>query len=298
MSGGGKSTTQTVQNYSPEEAALRSQVMNLGLSTYGQTAGKLSTSGYPGAQPVPFNPLQQAGQTAAVGAAAGAVPTINAANQATQFGLGPVLYPQSNPALQATIDAATRPIIQQYTDPGGAFSQLRTDSLLSGPSSRDQILGGVLGGRLATAIGDTSANVATAGYNQGLDTFARTLALTPQTLQSMLFPAQTLSAVGDAQQGQAQAQENYAAEGRIWDLNKDWLALQNLANIIYGAGSSTSTSTAQLPGTSPLLGAAGGALGGAGAGAAAGAQIGSGYPGVGTAIGAVLGGLLGYFGSR
>jgi len=290
-SGGGGSSTQTVQNFSPAEAAQRARVQREAGEIYSNT--KAGAEGpYPGAQVVPFSSDTYTAQNLMRGAAnTQASQTLPQLAAATQFGLGDVLDVNSNPYLQAAMDASNRQITQSYTDPNGVMSQIRTSSMLNGGqgnSTRQGIAEGVAAGRYAQAIGDNSARIASEGYGQGLDTFAKTLGLTPQTMAAYNMPAQAYGAVGAQNEAMAQAQENYAAAGRDWDLNSSWVPLQNYANIVYGGtqpSGSTTTSQMDAQRSNPLMGAAGGAM--------AGAQLGSIVPGIGTGIGAIGGAILG-----
>ena len=148
---------------------------------------------------------------------------------------------------------------------------------------------GVAGGRYLQTIGDISATRTSDAYNKGLDTFSRTMALTPQTMQASLMPAQAMSAVGTQQEQYGQQGEDYAAAVRQWGMNAPWAALQNYANVVYGGSASGTTTTGMSSGggTSKAMSALGGA--------AMGASIGSVVPGVGTLIGAGIGLMMGLF---
>lgn len=287
--GGGGSSTQTVQNYSPAEAAQRAKVQQEANRIYDSTAQQTAQAPYTGAQVVPQSADTLVGQNLARTAANTQVQqTIPQLMDATKFGLSDVMNVNSNPYLQASIAAAVRPITESYTDAGGVLSNIRSNAIGNGgqgQSTRQGIAEGLAAGRYASAIGDTAARVASEGYGQGLDTFSRTLGLTPQTMSAMNMPASTYGAIGAQNEALRQAQENYAAESRNWDLNSAWTPLQNYANIVYGGTGPTSTTSTTSGGgnsSNPVMSAAGGAL--------AGFQT-FGLPG---AIGgAVLGGLFG-----
>lgn len=289
----GGSSTQTVQNYSPQEAANRAQVQSEAAKIYGQTAGTIANSPYPGAQPVPLSGDSLTGQnlakTAANTIAGQYLPELG---QATQFGLSNVLDPTSNPYLQSTIDAAIRPITQSYTDAGGVLSNIRNDAVANGGqgnSTRQGVAEGIAAGRYANTIGDTASKITSDAYSKGLDTYAKIYGLAPSVISSLTAPADIYSAVGSQNQQAQQAQNNYLADARNWQLNSQWLPLQNWANIVYGAGpqGTTTNSTGQQNTSNPLTGALGGAL--------TGYQLGSLIPGgglYGAVGGAVLGGLF------
>src|SRR3990172_5651172 len=136
MSGGGSgpsSSTTVNQLYSPEEAARRATVMSEAERIYGQTAPRIAKAPYPGAKPVGFSPETTAAQDYLRQFSTGqgqqfAQQTMGA----NQFGMGAVLFPESNPALRGYMDAAIRPVTEAYTDPGGVFRNIRTGSINAG----------------------------------------------------------------------------------------------------------------------------------------------------------------------
>jgi hypothetical protein len=290
--GSSGSSSQTVNNFSPAEAANRAQVQSEAARIYGQTAGNISSSPYTGAQVVPYSGDTITGQnltrTAANTMVGQVLPQMGAA---TQFGLSDVLDVNSNPHLQSAIAASVRPITESYTDPNGVLSNIRSESMQNGgqgTSTRQGIAEGIAAGRYANAIGDTASKVASEGYGQGLDTFSRIYGLTPQYMSALTQPGQLYDAVGAQNESLAQAQENYAADSRNWDLNSQWTPLQNWANIVYGGTGptgSTTTSTGGGTRSNPAMGALGGAM--------SGAQLGSIVPGLGTGVGAIGGAILG-----
>jgi hypothetical protein len=266
----GGSSTQTVQNYSPEEAANRAKVQKEGERIYDAVSGNVSASPYPGAQPVGLPGDSYTGQNLTkAGANTVANQYLPALGQATQFGLSNVLDPNSNQYLKSTIDATIRPITESYTDAGGVMSQIRNNAIANGGqgnSTRQGVAEGIAAGRYANAIGDAASKVTTDAYGKGLDTFSKIYGLAPNAASLTTMPGQAYSAVGSQNQNQAQLQENYAADSRNWQLNKDWLPLQNWANIVYGSGPTGSTTESKTngggSGSNTAMGALGGALSG------------------------------------
>lgn len=250
----GGSTTSTTQNFSPEEAAARARVQSEASGIYDSSRDWMMAQPYPGTKPAPFSPqtltAQQYAQDYALGPA---LQQTNNINNAVKFGLSDVLYPQTNPALQQTINAAIRPITESYTDTGGVMSKIRDAAQGAGQfgSSRQGVAEGIAAGRYADAVGDTSAKIATEGYGKGLDTFSRTLAFAPQAIQSGLMPSNILSGIGAQNEMQGQQLEDYLGNYRMWDYNAPWTPLQNYANIIYG-GSNPTTSSSMNQSSSPL----------------------------------------------
>jgi hypothetical protein len=281
--GGQQSTTTTQVNYSPEEQADRSKIRDEAARIYGTTSG--SVPAYPGAGVAPLSPESQAAQQYIMSAAGGPLQRMSTdiAN-ATQFGMSDIINGK-DPTLDAAIDASVRPIYQAYTDPGGYFSQLRTEmgnnNTVGG--SRDQIGRAVLGGRFAQAAGDTAAKVANQSRSDTLSTFARTLAFAPQAMSAALQPGVAMSAVGEQNQAQKQAEMDFASQQGYWDINAPWQQLANYANLVYGGSTAGTTSTSNIPQarSNPITGALSGAM--------MGSAI---MPGIGTGVGALLG-LLG-----
>lgn len=264
MGGGGSSdTTATTINYSPEEAARRAQVMDEATRIYGSTKDRISNSPYPGAKPAEFSDATKRAQQLAVQNAESAQGSINQINQGVQYGLSGAMDVKNNPYLQGAIEAATRPIQQQYTDAGGVMSTLRTNAAQAGQtgSSRQGIAEGLAAGRMGQAMGDASASIASDAYNKGQDTFAKTLMFAPQALEAGMTPVNWLSGVGAQQENLAQDKSNYDANAALWGMNAPWLSLQNLANITFGGSSpgTTSSSSSSSSGQRSALGQAAGA---------------------------------------
>lgn len=247
---GGGSTTSTTQNYSPEEAKRRSAVMDEAAGVYSQTKDQVANSAYPGAQPVGFSPETLLAQQYVTDFASGdAANTVRDLNSAVRFGLSDVLNPESNKYLQASVRGAQDTLAQSYTDAGGVLSTIRNDARAAGQygGSRQGIAEGLAASRLGQQQANLADQMYSDAYKAGLDTFGQTMEFAPQALQANIVPAEMLSSVGAQKENLAQSLENYGAETRAWDLNKEWSALQNYANIVFGAGGSQSTTTSQQP---------------------------------------------------
>lgn len=282
MSGGSKSPTSTTtvnQNYSPEEAARRAALMAEGERIYGTTKGAVPQGPTPSADTLQAQQMMRGAAAGPVTDIAGMMP------QAVQFGMHDVLNPASNPALQATLDTATRQVGNAYTDPGGVLARIRQGFDIQnsgGSSTREGIAGGIAGREYLNTIGDVTGRITSDAYSKGLDTFSRTMALAPQAISTATAPAGITSAVG-------QQTEAYQEAARQWDLAAPWAALGPYANIVNGLSNPSTTTTATAPGATKS--SIGGALGGALTGAA----IGSVVPGLGTMAGAGIGLMMGLF---
>lgn len=274
MSGGSSQpTTQTTQyNLSPEQREL----LKIAMPGLREFSGKPASESIPSFSGVAgFDPLQMQGQEAVVGAAPGQAGVVGTAAGGNAFlSGGNVLYPESNPALRGSIDAATRPIVDTLLEK--ALPAVRNQAVAAGQfgSSRQGIAEGQAIRGAETAVGDTAAKIASAGYGQGLDAMVKGIGLAPQTAQSLALPGLSLSGVGDVRQALSQAmlgeQTNRFTTEAMWPLlvGKEFAGI---AGAIPGGGSTT---TASGPQSNSLMQALG--LGVAGLGAAGSAMSGAG----------------------
>jgi hypothetical protein len=275
---GGSSTPATTtvnQLYSPEEAAMRTDVMGDASQLYNKLKGKIKKF-------APVGPSQatQDAQGQLLDWAGGQGQQLaDTTSGYSNWLMGDARKAESNPYLQSHIDAAIRPITQSYTDPGGVFSSIRTSSIADGPSSRQGIAEGIMGGRYMQTIGDVSSRMAGENYQNALRAGTQALALAPQTAQVGQAPALATGAVGTQQ-------EAYDAEQRAWKMNAPWLNLQNYANIVFGGANPGTTTTST--GTTPAgPSTANKALSGAATGAMMGSMVG--MPMVGAGVGLLAG---------
>lgn len=288
--GGGNTTSTTVQQLSPEQKKI------LGLATpifqqYLQGGAEgLKGLVYPGQTVAPQSPTEALGASMLKDQATGALSDSSASMlQGLNFlTSGAALDPSSNPALQGTIDAAVRPLTQQFGQV--IMPQVRGDAVLSGGygSNRQEINTRMAASDLERQIGDTASTIAFQGYNSGLDAMGRSLAFAPGVMQGAQLPGMTLSGIGAQERGFEQQLISDEMQ-RFYNQNFFPLMLaQQIAGTAFGyPGGSTLASTSGAGSTGP------GALGGAIGGAALGTSI---LPGWGTAAGAGIGALLGLFG--
>lgn len=285
MSGGGKSTSTTL-NYSPEEAARRSQVMDEASRIYQATKGQVNS--YPGAVPVGADAATLSGQQNLLQAAQQA----NALNpllaQSLQYGLTGAMDVGNNPYFQSALEASMRPLQTQMTQ---GLQQVGSAAQQAGAygGGRHGIAEALSFQKGMQSMGDVAAQMGNEAYARGQDTFARTLALAPSTIQSFGQGAQMQSAVGAQRENIAQEQEAYQAAIREWQIKAPWMPLEQYANIVFNGGSSQSTASSSTP-RNPLMGAIGGGMAGYGLATMAPA-LGVTGP-VGMAAGAILGALL------
>lgn len=285
MSGGGSSKSTTV-NYSPQEAKRRAALMDEAIRLYNQS-GDL-TGQYPGAAPVGFTEDSLMAQEMMRQSAIQNMGLNEQIGQAINYGLGDAMDLSKNQYFAPALDAAVRPITQSYREQviPGITSQAISQGAYGG--AREGITQALAADRYMQNVGDTSAQMSLDAYNKGQDTFARTLGFAPQAMQMSTLPAQQLSAVGAQNEQLAQQFEDFLAQGRLWDINAPWQPLQNAAQIVYGGGSSGSSTSTSGPQKNPLMGAIGGGMAGWAAGASMGASLGP----WGAAAGALIGALM------
>lgn len=205
-----------------------------------------------------FDPAQMAGQQAAVGAAPVQGQLAGDAAGATNFLLNKALFPNTNPALQQTIDAAVRPIQENLTS--STLPAIRSEAALKGQygGSRQGVAEGIASRAASQAIGDTGAKVATEGYKSGLDAMYRALGLAPQTSDMQLSPAVTLSGVGDVRQGQQQRLIDEGVYRSMYGQQLPLMMAQELAALAQGIPGGGGSVTAPAAQGNPLTGAIGG----------------------------------------
>lgn len=295
--GGDNQTTATTTNisYSPEEAQRRATVMDEANRIYNASYPQMTASGYPGATPVgqDWNTLagqdlmrqgagtianqigatQQAGRDAAsaIGQNTGLSNYQNQMmGQGVQYGLTGAMDVRNNPYLQQAMQAAIRPIQEQWQGAGGTLAQQRAAAQNAGQvgSSRQGIAEGITNRAALQKMGDITSQMGAAAYDKGQDTYAKTLAQIPlwqksgaenaslynellknqaaatnQITNAAQAPGAMYSAIGAQNENLQREWSDYAANQRMWGLNAPWIPLQNYASIVYG-GSAPSTSTA------------------------------------------------------
>jgi hypothetical protein len=242
-----KKVTQTSQiNLSPEQQKL----FDLGMPYLEQFAANPITRPE-GSQVAGFDPAQTAGQEQVLASTGQMANTVGGAATANQrLTSGELLDPNSNPALRATIDASTRPIIDNLME--SVLPQIRGSAVTTGNygSSRQGIAEGLATKAAAQAVGDTASKVATQGYQSGLDAMTKGVGLAPSTAQSLSLPGVTTSGVGDVRQALTQALlgENYNND--LFDQLIPLTMGQTLAGIASGMPTAGATSTASSGGQS------------------------------------------------
>lgn len=293
--GGGQpqSTTTVQQNYSPEEAARRVQVMDRAQEIYTQQQPLWASMINPAARPV--GPSAETTQAQSMITQAATGPGAQMGQQAASalnFGLsGQALDPNSVPGYQGALNAAIRPVTQAFTDPGGVLGKIRGNFVggnSGGRGTRENIAEGIAGREYLSTVGDISSRMSLDQYGKGLDFMKSSMAFAPNMYNLLMQPGISVGAVGGQKEAYAQQQEDILASDRAWQLQAPWAGLQPYASMVTGMANPSTVSTSMGP-ASRGPGAMG-VLGGAAMGASIGAM--AGMPMVGAGVGALIG-LLG-----
>ena len=238
-------------------------------------------------------------------------PVLQQAQQAYQQSLGQVGqtaaggFLNANPYQQAMMEAATRPLTQQFSQavlPGISSLYSRSGRLGSGAMERAL---GTATEAFGRSLGDITANIAGTQYQQerGLQQQAQMqqaqlAGFAPQFYSQQFLPSQTLAQVGAQQEAIAaqplqEQMSRYAFEQQL-----PYQQLSGYLSSVYGSPLGSFGTPAAQPQYSPnrTIGALGGAL----AGGLGGYALGQAFPNLGfgggyglPALGAIGGGLLG-----
>lgn len=259
------STTQ-VQNFTPEEQARRNLVQTEATRLYRQQQGTATNPGtyanYPGAQIAGPSAQTQAAERALATTSANVQQNINPNLQsALNYNLTSARDVNSNPFLRGAIDAAVRPLNEQFTQAGGTLSQIRSgaNDAQQGGGTREGIAQGIATRALTNQVGDVTAKIGSEAYKAGLDASGKAITATPAAQMALLQPTTWDATLGATADNRAQQALNRESDVRQWNMNAPMMPLRNFANLIYGGGSSGSSSTSNTPMYTPSgSGASGG----------------------------------------
>lgn len=268
MSGGGGSTSTTTQQLSPEQQKILGLVTPVFQSYFPTTGtgknqvgtGEVNASVYPGSTVAPQNPLESVGQQMALGAIPGIAGTAQTALGGANFlSSGDVLDVMRNPALQGAVDAAVRPITENFANT--VLPNVRSDAVMAGGygGNRQGIAEGLAVGDYLRQVGDTSAGLVNQAYQSGLDAMTKGLALTPSLEQAALTPSTTVSGVGAQQRAFEQAQIDAQVQKFYQEQFLPLMIAQQIAGTALGFPGGTTVTTTGGGSTSPAQTALGGA---------------------------------------
>lgn len=168
----------------------------------------------------------------------------------------------NNPYVKAYAEAATRPIMQQFTEE--ILPNIRTSAVgVGGYGGSRQGIGEALATeRVARAMADATSGIYNQAYSQGLQTEQGALSQLPTLAGASMIPGQVLSSIGDVNQAQKQAE--IEADKARWDWGQ-MLPYQKLAeygSAISGSYGGQGTSEVKATGSTAGQTAAGAVAGG------------------------------------
>lgn len=260
----------TTQQLTPEQQQLVSMAMPQA-EAFAASAPKLPGSG----GVAQFDPLQVQGQNQVLGATPTAQGVVGGAANANQWlTSGAALDPTTNPALQSTINAATRPIYENLNDT--TLPQLSADASTGAGGisanvggSREGIAQGIATRSANNAAGAAASGIANQGYQSGLNALLTATGQAPGTAAAQTIPGTITSTVGDVRQGQNQANLSADASAQQFQDFLPMLKAQFLGQMAAGTPGgtvqSTGTSNTDANPLSQIIGgasAAGGLAGG------------------------------------
>lgn len=283
MGGGGEAPTQsTTVKLSPEQEQMYGFAMPYLKAFAAQTPQR-----YQGSTIAGFNPNQTAGQGMVLDAANNMQGVADAAAGANKFiTSGNFWDPKYNTALQGTIDATTRPIVQAYQEQ--ALPAIRNEAVGTGNfgSSRQGVAEGIATRGMLNAVGDTTAKTTEDLYGKNLTAQLQAMGLAPTIQGALQAPGQAVSSVGDVQQSMDQAKLNELVQNFFADTGGlDYAKARDILSMMGAMPGSTTVSTGSVPQQNMAMST----LGGAASGAALGSMV---MPGIGTGIGAGAGALM------
>jgi len=207
---------------------------------------------------------------------------------------------QGNPYQQQMIEAATRPLVSQYSNqvlPG--IASLYSKSGRYGSGAMQSALGQATE-QYGRALGDVSANIVGTQYDQergrqqqammGLTNLAQAA---PGIYAQQYLPSQQLAQVGAQREAIAAQPLQEAMQRYSFGQQLPYQQLSGYLSSVYGSPTASYGTTSQNMSTNPTVGAIGGALSGGLLGSSIGGAFGNSMLGAG--IGALGGGLLGGF---
>lgn len=257
--GGGRSTNSTVTQ-TTELAPEQKDLLRAAIPAAKQFA-KNPPKFPSNAKVLPFTPLQIEGQSEILKGARSARDQLEGIFAAQDFGLGAVLFPETNPALQSTINAAIRPVVSEFDRV--IAPRIDREAVAAGQfgGSRHGVAQGIAADALLQEIGDITAKISTEGFNRGLDTFEKTLFASPSLLQAAAIPGSIIESVGAAQRDFQQAKQDLETQKEFFNDTRKFLAAKDVASLAFGGGGgvTTSTATTPLPRINPLSTALGAA---------------------------------------
>lgn len=193
------------------------------------------------------------------------------------------------PGFQGALNAATRPIIDNYTKTIMPGMDSNFSSAGRYGSGAHAMASGDAANGLSNALGDVTSRMIYQNYGDERNRQIQGMLFAPELAAQDYKDIAAQGQAGQAQDAYQQSLIDAELAKYNYNSNKDFDWAQQYINMLNGAGNPSTTTTTPQASPNPFTGA----LGGAGIGA----QIGSIIPGIGTGIGALAGGGIGLLGS-
>lgn len=248
MSGGGggqkvqqtPTESRTVQELSPEQRQLFRKMM-----PFADQFASQPLQQFQGQRIAAVDPLQSQAQDMTTQAIAGMQPRLQQLGQASQFMMGPVMHPDTNPFLSAAMQSAVRPLEQQFSQqilPGIAGSAVQAGGF---GGSRQGIAEGLAAQGLQQASGDILARMASDNHQQGIAATLQAMAMQPDLEALQFLPATGVEAIGQQRRAEEQALINSEIEKFMTAQLLPILQAGEIGQLAFGmpGGSTTTTGT-------------------------------------------------------
>lgn len=219
---------------------------------------------FPGETVAGFNPAELAAQQSALQTAGNLEGQNAQLQQSLQYGLNGAMDVRNNPYFQSAVQAAINPIkwnLQDEILPGVASGAGGAGQY---GGTRQGIAEGLAISRANQQMVDAAARMGSDAYNQGQETYIRSLALAPTLQQSQMLPIQLRGQVGQQIRDYQQALIDSQIDRFNFEQNEPYNRLGLYQNFIGGQYGGQSTSTghaAQASSGQRLAGAAAAGLG-------------------------------------
>lgn len=192
-----------------------------------------------------FDPLQNQAQQGVINKQGSLQQMSGNLADAQSFMTKDVMNMESNPYMRQAIDAAVRPMTEQFQQT--VIPGLRTNAIGAGAlgSPKARGAGQIAANQFNRSVGDVSGTMANQQYGMNLEAMIKGMALAPQSMQASLFPEIAMEGVGAQRRQLAQDQATQGFNQQMLPFNLGTQLISAAAGA-PGAGS-TSTVTGAEP---------------------------------------------------
>lgn len=235
------STQVTTQQLSPQQQQILDPLVPI-ITKFGTKP----LEQFPKTQIPGFTPTELTAQQQAITAAGGIQQDVGQANVFANFLQGPALFPETNPALRSSIDAAIRPLTESFGE--SILPNIRGAEVVAGQvgGSRGRLAEQTAIRTLLRQIGETSSGIVNENFQNALRTGAQSLFAQPNLATSSLLPSQVLAGVGGAERGLDIARLQEEAQKFGAEQLREFAPAQAAANVAFAIPGGTTTSTSTI----------------------------------------------------